>query len=100
VDAYERLHAAVLNAEPLPGTDLGTVRRRGLVAWLKGLILPPLTKPACAKLEPVNAVANPAPNGICSLHKTGDAEASPAASELTRIIAGIVITLVTEPSHA
>jgi hypothetical protein len=100
VDAYERLRAAVLNAEPLPGTDLGTVRHRGLAAWLKGLIPPPLNKSARAKLEPVNAVANPAPNGACSLHKTGDAEASPAASELTRIIAGIVIALVTEPSHA
>lgn len=100
MDAYERLRAAVLNAEPLPGTDLGTVRRRGLAAWLKGLILPPLSKLACAKLEPINAVANPAPNGVCSLHKTGDAKASPVASELTHIITGIVIALVTEPTHA
>jgi len=95
------MRAAVLNAEPLPGSDLGTVRRRGLATWLKGLILQPPAKPARAKQEPAsNTIADPAPNGAWSLQKTGDAGASPAASELTRVIAGIVIALVTEPAHA
>jgi hypothetical protein len=85
IDAYERLRAAVLSAEPVPGADLGTVRRRGLAAWLRGLILQPSAEPARARLEPArNTIADPAP----------------AATELTRVIAGIVIALVAEPAHA
>ena len=85
VDAYERLRNAVLRAEPVPGPDLGTVRRRGLASWLKGLILQPPVEPARARPEPMpNTSADPAP----------------VASELTRIIAGIVIALVAEPAHA
>jgi hypothetical protein len=69
----------------MPGQDLGTVRRQGLAAWLKGLIMPSPVDPACAKLEPSpNTRTDPAP----------------AVSELTRIIAGIVIALVVEPTHA
>jgi hypothetical protein len=77
--AYEQLRAAVLSAE------LGTVRRRGLASWLRGLILQPPAEPARARLELTPAaIADPAP----------------AASELTRIIAGIVIVLIAEPAHA
>lgn len=83
--AYERLRAAVLSAELVPGTDLGTLRRRGLASWLRGLILQPPAEPARARLELTPAaIADPAP----------------AASELTRIIAGIVIALIAEPAHA
>ena len=75
----------MLSAEPLPGADFGTVRRRGLATWLKGLILQPPAEPARARPEPMpNTIADPAP----------------ATSELTRIIAGIVIALVAEPAHA
>ena len=75
----------MLSAEPLPGPDLGTVRRRGLTTWLKGLILQPPAEPARAGPEPMpNTIADPAP----------------ATSELTRIIAGIVIALIAEPAHA
>jgi hypothetical protein len=94
------MRAAVLNAEPLPGPDLGTMRRRGLTTWLKGLISEPSAKPVHAKPEPAsNTIAEPAPNGAWSLQKRGEAGASPAASELTRVIAGIVIAL-TEPAYA
>ena len=41
LDAYEALRAAVLRAEPGAGPDLGTLRREGLAAWLKGLIPAP-----------------------------------------------------------
>jgi len=75
----------VLSAEPLPGPDLGTVRRRGLASWLKGLILQPPPEPPRSGPEPArNTIADPAP----------------AANELTRVIAGIVIALVAEPAHA
>jgi hypothetical protein len=94
------MRAAVLNAEPLPGSDLGTMRRRGLTTWLKGLIPEPSAKAAHAKPEPAsNTSAEPTPNGVWSLQKRGDAGALPAASELTRVIAGIVIAL-TEPAYA
>ena len=94
------MRAAVLNAEPLPGPDLGTMRRRGLATWLKGVISEPSAKPAHAKPEPAsNTIAEPTPNGAWSLQKRRDAGASPAASELICIIAGIVIAL-TEPAYA
>ncbi len=82
VDAYERLRTAVLYAEPVPGPDLGTVRRQGLASWLKGLILRPPVEPTLARPELM-----------------ADAMA-PVASELTRVIAGIVIALLAEPAHA
>ena len=85
IDAYERLRGAALTAQPLPGPDLGTVRRRGLASWLKGLILQPPAEPARARPELM-------PNTIVN--------SAPAASELTRVIAGIVIALVAEPAHA
>ena len=69
----------------MPCQDLGTVRRCGLAAWLKGLIVPPSAGPARAAPEPtLNSMTDPAP----------------AVGELTRIIAGIVIALVAEPAHA
>ena len=84
-DAYEVLRSAVLSAVPMPCQGLGTVRRCGLAAWLRGLVVLPTTEPACAKPEPsLNTNIDPAP----------------AACELTRIIVDIVIALVAEPSHA
>lgn len=74
----------MLSAEPLPGPDLSTVRRRGLAAWLKGLILQPPAEPRFRPEPARNAIVDPVP----------------AANELTRIIAGIVIALVAEPAHA
>lgn len=75
----------MLNAEPLAGAHLGVVRRHGLAAWLRGQILQPLAKPACAK--PAST-----PNASVNLE--------PTCRELTRIIAGIVLSLATEPAHA
>ena len=74
-----------MGAEPMPGQDLGTVRRLGLAAWLRGLIIASPVEPACAKQEPsLNTIPTMAP----------------VVSELTRIIAGIVIALAMEPTHA
>ena len=68
----------------MPCQDLGTVRRCGLAAWLRGLVVPPPAEPARAKPVPsLNTIVDPAP----------------AAGELTRIIASIVIALVAEPAH-
>ena len=35
INAYERLRAAVLGAEPIPSAGLATMRREGMAAWLK-----------------------------------------------------------------
>ena len=68
----------------MPCQDLGTVRRRGLATWLRGLVVLPSGEPARAKPEPsLNTNIDPAP----------------CASELIRIIASIVIALVAEPAH-
>ena len=67
----------------MPCQDLGTVRRRGLATWLRGLVVPPPGEPAGANPS-LNTIIDPAP----------------AACELTRIIASIVIALVSEPVHA
>ena len=85
VDAYERLRAAVLNAEPVSGPDLGTVRHRGLASWLKGLTLQPVAEAARARrYRTPSSISDPAP----------------ATNELTRLIAGIVVALAAEPAHA
>ena len=69
----------------MPCQDLGTVRRCGLAAWLRRLVVLSPTEPARTKSEPpLNHNIDPAP----------------AVGELTRIIAGIVIALVAEPTHA
>ena len=69
----------------MPCQDLGTVRRRGLAAWLRALVALPPAEPARSTPEP-------------SLSTT--IVPAPAAGDLTRIIAGIVIALVAEPAHA
>jgi hypothetical protein len=84
LDAYEALRAAVLRAEPGAGPDLGTLRREGLAAWLKGLI--------------------PAPGGSASIPAAiprlpSLRDPAPTPSELTRLIASIVLALAAEPAH-
>lgn len=86
VEAYERLRAAVLVAEPISGPDLGTVRHHGLASWLKRLSHAPLTAPDHARRE-------------LSLPSIAS-DPSPASNELTRLIAGIVVALAAEPAHA
>jgi hypothetical protein len=86
VDAYERLRAAVLRAEPAAGPDRGIVRREGLAAWIVGLALVPAREePVCCSPRPAPAPTLPSPM---------------AANELTQLIAGILVTLAAEPAHA
>jgi hypothetical protein len=84
VDAYERLRAAVLRAEPVPGPDLGTVRRQGIAAWIKALRSMP-------RIAPDRSVPGPPPPTL--------SQPSPAATELTRLLAGIVVAFA-ESTHA
>jgi hypothetical protein len=85
VEAYERLRAAVLGAEPVSGRDLSTVRHRGLASWLKNLDPQPHAAPDHARWALMQGtIPHPAP----------------AANELTRLIAGLVVALAAEPAHA
>ena len=84
VEIYERLRAAMLRADPDAGPHLGVLRREGLTAWSRSLIAVP------AGNAPISGLARQPP--------TRHAPA-PAASELTRLIAGIVLAVTAESAH-
>jgi hypothetical protein len=83
---YEILRAAVLGAELVRGPALMKLRRNGLTSWLKSPIPEPIAPTLCA-----GQARSSAANGDPSLMTT----------ELTRLIAGIVVALAAEPApHA
>jgi hypothetical protein len=84
IDTYELLRAAVLRADPDAGPNLGVLRRDGLTAWSRSLIEVPTIG------APIPDPARPLP----AWHA-----ATPAPSELTRLIAGIVLAIIAEPAH-
>ena len=81
VDDYEKLRAAVLSAEPVYTPDLGIIRRHGLSVWLKQSPVMLVAQQLCARTQ--GAIVDPAPT----------------TSELSRLIAGIVVALAVEPVH-
>jgi hypothetical protein len=84
VDTYELLRAAVLRGDPDAGPHLGVLRREGLTAWSRSLIeVPAISAPISgpARQPPIRHAPAPAP------------------SELTRLIAGIVLAITAEPAH-
>jgi hypothetical protein len=84
-DIYEKLRAAVLSAEPTTSPDLGILRRRGLSAWMRELGQEPHAETArCDHQSLPFAKRNP----------------MPPASDITRLIAGIIVALAMEPIHA
>jgi hypothetical protein len=85
VGAYEKLRTAVLNAEPSTCSGLCIIRRRGLAAWIR----------ECGSDSQVEAVPK---NHHTTPPTTRDL--SPAASDLTRLLAGIIVALAMEPAHA
>ena len=84
VSAYEKLRAGVLDAEPSVDGGLCIIRRRGLAAWIR----------ECGS-EPQVAVRT---NHQAAPVSTS--EVSPGASDLTRLLAGIIVSLAMEPAHA
>jgi len=84
VDAYELLRAAVLRADPDAGPNLGILHREGLAAWSRGLI-------------EARDIGAPLPWPMRRLPPWPDAVSAP--SELTRLIAGIVLAITAEPVH-
>jgi hypothetical protein len=81
---YETLRAAVLGAEPARGPDLGMLRHRGLTSWLKAPIVQPI-------IQQPGATQDRAPGA--------SVEPASTTTELTRLIAGIVVALAAEPAH-
>jgi hypothetical protein len=75
----------VLNAAPSTCSGLGIIRRRGLAAWIR----------ECgseSQIESVRTNHHAAPATTLDL--------PPAASDLARLLAGIIVALATEPAHA
>jgi hypothetical protein len=72
----------VQNAAPSTCSGLGIIRRRGLAAWIR----------ECGSEPQVEAVRTAAPATTRDL--------LPAASDLARLLAGIIVALATEPAHA
>jgi hypothetical protein len=82
---YETLRAAVLGTEPVRGPALIILRHNGLTSWLKAPIPEPTAPTLCAAQARSSAA-----NGDPAVTTT----------ELTRLIAGIVVALAAEPAHA
>lgn len=82
---YEKLRTAVLAGEAATSPGLGILRRRGLAAWMRVQGQESHAKVACRDPEPPPS-AKP--------------DLSPPASDVTRLIAGIIVSLAMEPMHA
>ena len=81
---YEILRASVLISMPPRGSGIGTVRHQGLASWLK--------QPAMEPLAPTGAF----------LHRASSAAevaSTTSSTELTHVIADIVVALASESGH-
>jgi hypothetical protein len=84
VDAYERLRAAVLDADPDAGPNLGILRHEGLTAWSQSLI-------------EARDIGLPLPGP--ARQTSGWSAAAQTPSELIRLIASIVLAITADPAH-
>jgi hypothetical protein len=75
----------MLGADPAACPGLAILRRRGLAAWIGALGPEPRAETQCRTHRSTPATTH---------------DPSPAANDLTRLIAGILVTLVTELAHA
>lgn len=82
INAYERLRAAALGAEPIAGSGLATMRREGIAAWLKAAPTTPVL--------PTSMPAAPRPPATAGI----------ARNELTLLLASLVVTLSAEATSA
>lgn len=81
VDTYEQLRAVALGAQPISGSGLATLRRQGMVAWIRAASTTPDLTPPCPRRRLPSAGAI-------------------ATSELTLILASLVATLAADKAHA
>jgi hypothetical protein len=83
---YEELRTAILSGKPAATTGLGILRRQGLAAWMRALGHEPHAEATCHHAPEPSSSAKP--------------DLSPPAQEVTRLIAGILISLAMESMHA
>jgi hypothetical protein len=83
--AYEKLRAAILSAEAAACPGLGILRCQGMAAWMRVLGQASHAEVACCTPE---------------LPSSAKPDLSPPESEVTRLIAGIIVSLAMEPMHA
>ncbi len=81
---YETLRAAALGAEPPRGPNLGVLRHHGLASWLKA-----------PSPEPISQQSNADQHRLPGTNM----DPLPPTSELTHLIAGIVMSLAAEPAN-
>jgi hypothetical protein len=84
-DTYEKLRTAVLHGEPAACPGLGILRRRGLAAWIRALGREPHAEAAYCDHRPAPSATH---------------DPSPATSDVTRLIAGIIVAIAMETVHA
>ena len=83
-DAYESLRAAALCAEPAACPGLGILRRQGMAAWMRALERPPHSD---GDRHPL-------------ITRLPTSDAPQQSTELTRLIASIIVSVGTEHAHA
>jgi hypothetical protein len=76
------MRASVLGAPDVSATGLGTLHRRGMAAWIRGISTVQIRSSAIVR--PANL---PPASGASS------------ANELTILLASLVVTLTAEPAH-
>ena len=82
--AYEALRAAVLSGRSNGQRGLAILIHRGLAAWI-------------GEMKPEQAVS--APPAAVPTRSANSTSLMPQTSELTRVLAGIVLALTTESTH-
>jgi hypothetical protein len=80
--AYERLRAAVLDAQFLPAAGIAILRRQGMAAWIHAA-----------------EVRHDLPSDLTAPRSPPTLD-GPPTSEVVRILASLVVTLIAEPVHA
>jgi len=83
-DAYESLRAAALCGEPAACPGLGILRRQGVAAWVRALAHP----------HYLDGESHP------PIVRSPVSDIPPESTELTRLIANIVVAVQTERAHA
>jgi hypothetical protein len=84
--AYEALRAAVLSGRSSGQRGLAILIHRGLAAWI-------------GEIKPEGSVSTPPP-AVPSRSAAPMPPLTPGTSELTRVLAGIVLALTTGSAHA
>lgn len=82
---YEELRTAILSGKPAATPGLGILRRQGMAAWMRALGHEPRAEATCYAPDPSSSVKP---------------DLSPPAHDVTRLIAGILVSLAMEPMHA